>query len=155
MAPVTIRLFAMWAAAKATSAGIPAIRVTWVRSLRSGIARRLIPPSPIYVVIAISSINACDDTFNTTLMGARRVHNSPTVLTATTHATLGQVGTTTAAAKYGMKPMEPVADRGSKKLSSSAVMASAHRINASVTIERDTAGDLKTRPDVQAVASKA
>jgi hypothetical protein len=41
-----------------------------------------------------------------------------------------------------MNPIDPVADRGNKKLRSSAVMASAHRINASVTMERDTAGDL-------------
>jgi hypothetical protein len=83
---------------------------------------------------------ACDDTFKTALMGARRVQTSTAVLTSITHATLGHAGTTMAAAKYGIKPIEPVADRGNKKLKSSAVTASTQRIRASVIIEGAVAG---------------
>jgi hypothetical protein len=92
---------------------------------------RLIPPSPTYTETAINSISACAETFNAFLMSCRRVKTSATVLIRTTLATLGQLGTMTAAAKYGMNPNDPTADRGIRKLRNSAVTARPHSSNAS------------------------
>jgi hypothetical protein len=77
------------------------------------------------------------------------------VFTTITLTTLTQLGTTTAAAKYGMNPIEPVADRGSKKLRSSAVTASPQRIRASVIIADEAVGALLYMANVQSAASAA
>ena len=65
------------------------------------------------------------------------------------------LGTTIAAAKYGMKPIEPVADRGSRKLSSSAAIARPHRMSASDSIEGGAAGAPRYRRYVQTTATPA
>src|SRR3954462_16009561 len=89
------------------------------------------------------------------LIGARRIQSSTLALTRITLTTLTQLGTTIAAAKYGMKPIEPVAERGSKKLNNSAATARPQRIRASVRIVCVAPGALRYRTNVQISAVAA
>jgi len=78
---------------------------------------------------------------STAFIGAGRCHSSTMDLTSTTQSTLGQAGTTIAAAKYGMNPIDPVAETGSRNANNSAEMANAQRISASESISGGTAGE--------------
>src|SRR4051794_26940035 len=55
-------------------------------------------------------------------------------------ATVGHAGTMIAAAKYGMKEMEPIADCGSAKLSMSAAIANVARTAMAVQEPAGTSG---------------
>jgi hypothetical protein len=60
-----------------------------------------------------------------------------------------------AAAKYGMKPIEPVAETGIKKRINSAAMARPQRISASLIIDGDTPGARQKRTMVHRAATSA
>src|ERR1041384_7581581 len=87
-----------------------------------------------------SCIVACAATFRSALMGEIRARSSAVAFTNTTAATLGQAGTTIAAAKYGTKPNEPRADLGNKYPRISAAIASPQSISASANVDWETAG---------------
>src|SRR6266567_1624713 len=101
---------------------------------------------------AAACVTTCCATLKTAFVGSRRVSISTTVFTAQIATTVGQPGTMSTDATYGMKAIEPVAERGRRKPSVSETSASTARTRTAVVAVAETLGDARYSPAVRSTA---